>query len=104
VTDNVGPLEKCKFISSFLLKRKEAMSKIEMVHVLNPKPFLWHCIGTRVRVKLKWNIEYRGTLQSTDEYFNLHLAEAVEISEKETPVGDVVIRCNNVLYLCRAQS
>lgn len=29
---------------------------------VNPKPFLNDLTGTRVLVKLKWGMEYRGTL------------------------------------------
>lgn len=77
-----------------------------MVHVLNPKPFVWHCVEEKVRVRLKWGIEYIGVLASADDYFNLHLADAVEVADEgraeKVPVGDVVIRCNNVLYLGKA--
>lgn len=52
-------------------------------------------------VRLKWGMEYRGTLVSVDGYMNLQLADADEwVDDKSTgALGEVLIRCNNVLYL-----
>jgi small nuclear ribonucleoprotein F len=46
-------------------------------------------------------MEYRGTLVSVDGYMNLQLREADEwVDGKSTgALGEVLIRCNNVLYL-----
>jgi small nuclear ribonucleoprotein F len=46
-------------------------------------------------------MEYRGTLVSVDGYMNLQLADADEwVDGKSTgALGEVLIRCNNVLYL-----
>ena len=38
---------------------------------LNPKPFLSELTGKKVLVKLKWGMEYKGLLCSTDNYMNL---------------------------------
>ncbi|CCK71058.1 mRNA splicing protein SMX3 KNAG_0F03940 [Huiozyma naganishii CBS 8797] len=75
------------------------MSEITPV---NPKPFLRSLVNERVVVKLKFNdTTYRGTLLSTDNYFNLQLADAEEIigSTNRGTVGEIFIRCNNVLWI-----
>ncbi|KAI6656439.1 Laminin gamma [Oopsacas minuta] len=45
---------------------------------MNPKPFLKGLTGKPVAVKLKWGMEYRGYLVSTDGYMNLQLASTEE--------------------------
>ena len=75
----------------------------------NPKPFLNELVGKRVVVKLKWTasgagggaLEYVGTLKSTDAYMNLHLVESEEWVKGEfrDKIGEMLIRCNNVLYI-----
>lgn len=40
---------------------------------LNPKPFLNGLTGKPVVVKLKWGMEYKGYLVSTDGYMNLQV-------------------------------
>lgn len=71
---------------------------------VNPKPFLNELTGKPVIVKLKWGMEYKGFLVSVDSYMNLQLASTEEwINEKFAGnLGEVLIRCNNVLYI-RAQ-
>eukprot|EP00656_Telonema_subtile_P001775 TRINITY_DN1076_c0_g2_i1.p2 TRINITY_DN1076_c0_g2~~TRINITY_DN1076_c0_g2_i1.p2 ORF type:complete len:122 (-),score=30.10 TRINITY_DN1076_c0_g2_i1:439-804(-) len=68
---------------------------------VNPKPFLAELTGKCVIVKLKWGMEYKGYLVSVDAYMNLQLAGTEEwIDENLTGnLGEVLIRCNNVLYL-----
>jgi len=46
-------------------------------------------------------MEYHGVLVSVDGYMNLQLQEADEwVDGKSTgSLGEVLIRCNNVLYL-----
>lgn len=67
----------------------------------NPKPFLNELCGKRVVAKLKWGMEYQGMLKSTDAYMNLHLLEADEWvnGEFRDKIGEMLIRCNNVLYI-----
>ena len=43
---------------------------------VNPTPFLAELTGSAVIVKLKWGMEYKGTLISVDQYFNVRLANA----------------------------
>ncbi|KAL6784772.1 hypothetical protein ACKKBG_A03150 [Auxenochlorella protothecoides x Auxenochlorella symbiontica] len=68
---------------------------------VNPKPFLNDLSGRSVIVKLKWGMEYKGFLVSTDAYMNLQLANTEEYIDGQFTgnLGEVLIRCNNVLYL-----
>ncbi|XP_022300056.1 small nuclear ribonucleoprotein F [Crassostrea angulata] len=68
---------------------------------MNPKPFLNGLTGKPVMVKLKWGMEYKGYLVSVDGYMNLQLANTEEyIDGAQTGnLGEVLIRCNNVLYI-----
>lgn len=53
-------------------------------------------------MKLKWGMDYKGYLVSIDNYMNLQLANTEEYVEgKNTGVnlGEVLIRCNNILYI-----
>ena len=51
--------------------------------------------------KLKWGMEYKGFLVSVDSYMNLQLASTEEWVDGvfSGALGEVLIRCNNVLYL-----
>ena len=56
----------------------------------------------RIIVTLKFNnTQYRGTLISTDNYFNIQLKDAEEWVQGESKgvVGEIFIRCNNVLWI-----
>ena len=57
--------------------------------------------GKTVRVKLKWGMEYQGQLASTDAYMNLHLQRCEEFINGDFAgfLGEVLIRCNNILYI-----
>lgn len=69
--------------------------------VVNPKPFLASLTGHPIIVKLKWGMEYRGTLMASDAYMNLQLANTEEYigGELAGNLGEVLIRCNNVMYI-----
>ena len=43
---------------------------------LNPKPFLNGLTGKPVIVKLKWGMEYKGYLVSTDSYMNVQVSRS----------------------------
>ncbi|KAI8805889.1 hypothetical protein BJ742DRAFT_389233 [Cladochytrium replicatum] len=69
--------------------------------LVNPKPFLNDLTGKPVIVKLKWGMEYKGYLVSLDSYMNLQLANTEEFVDGTSTgaLGEVLIRCNNVLYI-----
>ena len=71
------------------------------LNIVNPKPFLASLVGHRVAVKLKWGQEYRGNLVSTDSYINVQLDGAEEMKGGVSAglLGEVLIRCNNILYV-----
>ncbi|KAF4602291.1 hypothetical protein EYR40_005496 [Pleurotus pulmonarius] len=76
------------------------------VNPVNPKPFLQELTGKPVYVRLKWGLEYKGFLVSTDGYMNLQLANTEEFQDGKSngALGEVFIRhllyrCNNVLYI-----
>ena len=74
--------------------------------LVNPKPFLADLTGKTVRVRLKWGQEYQGKLTSSDAYMNLQLEETEEFIDGQFAggLGEVLIRCNNVLYIKAADS
>ena len=61
---------------------------------VNPKPFLNQLTGKQVMVKLKWGMEYKGFLVSTDAYMNLQLASTEEYIDGKFAgnLGEVLIR------------
>lgn len=67
----------------------------------NPKPFLNGLTGKPVIIKLKWGMEYRGYLVSVDSYMNVQLANTEEFIDGKLAgsLGEVLIRCNNILYI-----
>lgn len=64
-------------------------------------PFLKDLTGKQVKVKLKWGQEYQGELASSDGYMNLQLVKTEEFINGQFAgmLGEVLIRCNNVLYI-----
>ncbi|KAJ8918689.1 hypothetical protein NQ315_015009 [Exocentrus adspersus] len=68
---------------------------------INPKPFLNSLTGKGVMVKLKWGHEYKGYLVSVDGYMNLQLANTEEYIDGSPTgnLGEVLIRCNNILFI-----
>ncbi len=73
---------------------------------MNPKPFLNNLIGKDVVVKLKWGMQYAGQLVSVDAYMNVLLQDTEEFVDGESTgaLGEVLIRCNNVLYISDAST
>lgn len=72
-----------------------------MAMPVNPKPFLNSLTGKPVVIKLKWGHEYKGFLVSVDGYMNMQLANTEEFVDgsKTGQLGEVLIRCNNVLHV-----
>ncbi|TFK11774.1 epidermal retinol dehydrogenase 2-like [Platysternon megacephalum] len=68
---------------------------------LNPNPFLNGLTGKPVMVKLKWGMEYKGYLVSVNGYMNMQLASTEEYIDGALSghLGEVLIRCNHVLYI-----
>lgn len=59
-------------------------------------------VNEEVVVRLKWGqTEYKGILVSIDSYMNIQLTNTEEfIDQKLTAaLGQVLIRCNNVLWI-----
>lgn len=48
---------------------------LAQVNPVNPKPFMQDLTGKPVFVKLKWGLEYKGFLVSTDGYMNLQVSK-----------------------------
>jgi small nuclear ribonucleoprotein F len=71
------------------------------LELVSPTAFVESLKGKSVVVKLKWGMEYKGFLSSSDEYMNLHLVGTEEWTNGKLAgnLGEVVIRCNNVLYI-----
>eukprot|EP01028_Stygiella_incarcerata_P008865 TRINITY_DN3992_c0_g1_i1.p1 TRINITY_DN3992_c0_g1~~TRINITY_DN3992_c0_g1_i1.p1 ORF type:complete len:113 (-),score=48.11 TRINITY_DN3992_c0_g1_i1:174-512(-) len=74
---------------------------MEIPEPVLPKPFLDSLKAQEVAVKLKWGMEYRGILGSVDAYMNFQLLDTEEWIDGTLSgnVGEVLIRCNNVLYV-----
>jgi small nuclear ribonucleoprotein F len=74
--------------------------------VVNPTPFLAGLTGQEVIVRLKWGQEYKGVLMAIDSYMNLQLGNTEEWvgGELAGNIGEVLIRCNNVMYIRESPS
>lgn len=72
-----------------------------MTKYLHPAPFLSSMIDHEIVVRLKWGMEYVGTLVSFDTRMNIHLKDCQEWSKGnlEANIGDLLIRCNNILHI-----
>ncbi|THV85280.1 hypothetical protein D6C84_04884 [Aureobasidium pullulans] len=76
---------------------------------LNPRPMLQSLfvdpslrpVNDEVRIRLKWGQEYTGLLVSVDSYMNIQLSNAEEWIDGKSggSLGQVLIRCNNVLWI-----
>ncbi|MDI1486591.1 MAG: hypothetical protein OHK93_005823 [Ramalina farinacea] len=69
---------------------------------VNPRPMLQSLVNQPVIIRLKWGqTEYHGRLISVDSYMNIQLSSTEEyIDGKNTgQLGQVLIRCNNVLWI-----
>ena len=70
-----------------------------------PGSFMQSLVGKHVVVKSKWGTQYSAKLLSTDSFMNLLLADCVEHTRGDdgdddaTVMSEVLLRCNNVLYI-----
>ena len=93
----------------------------QMKTPLNPRPYINELVGKKILVRLKWGVTYTGSstnvssrrrcftgcslclgaLASVDQYMNVQLGNAVEYIDEQNkgPLGDILIRCNNILYI-----
>ena len=90
----------------------------QMKTPLNPRPYINELVGKKILVRLKWGMTYTGEfsfpfeidfyqkfhlgfLVSVDQYMNVQLDKAVEYVDDQNkgPLGEVLIRCNNILYI-----
>jgi small nuclear ribonucleoprotein F len=71
------------------------------INALNPIPFLTELLKRKVVIRLKWGIEYHGIMASFDKYMNVQLLDAEEYFDGQCKgaLGEILIRCNNVLYI-----
>jgi len=92
--------------TSSQFKYSLARNTFEMLSAVNPRPFLVSLTGKHVSIKLKWGMEYRGLLLAVDAYMNVQLADTEEFIDGELAgnLGEVLIRCNNVMYIREAPS
>ncbi len=59
-------------------------------------------IGSKVQVEMKGDQHIlEGTLQSADDYLNLHLVDTTELAggERLRSLGSVVLRGNNIILI-----
>ena len=60
-------------------------------------------IGSKIKVEMKGSERHvlEGTLNSVDDYLNLHLLETVEIvnGERARSLGSVILRGNNIILI-----
>ncbi|KAF3031215.1 hypothetical protein N0V87_001537 [Didymella glomerata] len=71
----------------------------------NPRPLLQSLVDKDIVVKLKWGeTEYKGRLVSVDLYMNIQLSNTEEFVNgvSSGTLGQVLIRCNNVLWIGQA--
>jgi small nuclear ribonucleoprotein F len=106
-----------------------AATATQMKTPLNPRPYINELVGKKILVRLKWGITYTGrivlhehcsrvgqrhisiesvvvvrtlgVLVSVDQYMNVQLGHAVEFIDEQNkgPLGEILIRCNNILYI-----
>ncbi|KAI4143424.1 MAG: hypothetical protein LQ340_007005 [Diploschistes diacapsis] len=65
-----------------------------------------HSVNQQVIVRLKWGqTEYKGRLVSVDSYMNVQLSGTEEFIDLKSTgsLGQVLIRCNNVLWISAAK-
>lgn len=69
---------------------------------INPRPMLQDLVNKDIVVRLKWGeTEYKGRLVSIDSYMNIQLSNAQEFIDAKftSDLGQILIRCNNVLWI-----
>ena len=75
---------------------------IQEIQVMFPAKKVQKIIGSRILVEMKGDSALlEGILCSVDDYMNLHITEAVEVSENDQrrDLGSVVLRGNNIVLI-----
>jgi len=77
------------------------MNGESMASGVKPMSVLSKLKNSRVKIKLKNNLEYSGVIISCDAYMNLLLDDAEEYRDGEPRVnyGRIFIRGSNILYI-----
>ncbi|CAM4743780.1 unnamed protein product [Rotaria magnacalcarata] len=72
-----------------------AVVATQMKTPLNPRPYINELVGKKILTRLKWGMIY------SDQYMNIQLGNAIEYIDDQNkgPLGEVLIRCNNILYI-----
>lgn len=71
-----GPATTMSSVSPSPFSPLETLLSPPQVNPVNPKPFLQELTGKPVFVRLKWGLEYKGFLVSTDGYMNLQVSSS----------------------------
>lgn len=90
------------FLTHCALSRLQQTSTSRSDHNITQILTPHYSVNKEIVVRLKWgNTEYRGVLVSIDSYMNIQLTNTQEyIDQKMTAtLGQVLIRCNNVLWI-----
>ncbi|KAL8731197.1 MAG: hypothetical protein Q9166_003604 [cf. Caloplaca sp. 2 TL-2023] len=90
------------------MSASDPASQITITEKLTSSPPLTskNSVNEQVIIRLKWGqTEYKGQLVSVDSYMNIQLAGTEEFIDGESKgsLGQVLIRCNNVLWISGAK-
>jgi small nuclear ribonucleoprotein len=77
-----------------------------MAEAKRPFDILSSNIGKIVTVRLKGSKDFRGKFLGYDPHWNITLGEAEELNDDaiHTRLGTIILRGNNVLYVCSVNS
>lgn len=95
-------------MSTVSQQRQPSMASTNLQAVY-PHVFVKNLVGKPIVVRLKWNrTEYSGTLVAVDKYMNLQIELCHELvlrdgKRQSEELGEVFVRCNNVLYIRGAE-
>ncbi|EFQ88431.1 hypothetical protein PTT_15691 [Pyrenophora teres f. teres 0-1] len=87
-------------------KSVACVANMAAVAPFNPRPLLQSLVDKDIVVRLKWGeTEYKGRLISVDLYMNIQLSNTEEFVNgvSSGTLGQVLIRCNNVLWIGKAE-
>lgn len=81
---------------------EHSITGIQLEPSKKPVNLLIKKVNQEVAVKLKNHLEYRGKMIDCDSHMNLILEGATEYRDEEpsSNFGNIIVRGNNVLYVC----